>query len=106
MAYNETPIERIALFTKRTGHDTQLEAELDRALTQLTTKKVDSEEYAKIMNHVEKLHKMKESEKPSRVSADTWALIAANLAGILLVVGYEHGHVITSKAMSSVLKIR
>lgn len=45
-----------------------------------------------------------EANKPNRVSADTWAMVGANLAGILLIVGYERVNVIASKAIGFVLK--
>jgi|SRR5688500_4427747 hypothetical protein len=50
--------------------------------------------------------KEKEFEKPDRVSKDTLAIIAANLAGIALVLSYERMNVIASKAFGAVMKLR
>lgn len=53
----------------------------------------------------EELHlKKQESEKPDRVSKETWAIIGGNLAGIVAILGYEKANVIASKALSFVLK--
>lgn len=41
-----------------------------------------------------------------RISADTLALIAANLGGIVLILGYERVNVIASKAIGFVMRSR
>jgi hypothetical protein len=94
------------MFTNKTGHETQLDAETDRVLTYLATQKIDSTEYAKALDHVVKLQKMKEDEKPSKLSPDSMLLAATNIVGILLILGYEHSHVVTSKATSFVRQAR
>lgn len=91
------------MFTKRTGHDSQLEAEIDRVQTYLATQKIDSEEYAKALKHLAELHKMQE-EKSVRVSPDTLLTVGANLLGILLIIRHEHVNVITSRAMNTLIK--
>ena len=58
----------------------------------------ESEEYPKLVNTLERLHKLKAEKKPSRVSPDTVAIVLGNLLGILIIVMYEEKHVITSKA--------
>lgn len=63
----------------------------------------DSEQSLKLKEEELALKRV-ESEKPDRVSADTWAMVGANLAGILLIVGYERVNVIASKAIGFVLK--
>ena len=94
------------MFTNKTGHETQLEAETDRVLTYLATQKIDSDEYAKALEHVVKLQEMKEDEKPSRLSPDSILMAATNIVGILLIISYEHSHVITSRAMNQVRPVR
>jgi hypothetical protein len=84
------------LFEKRTD-DTQ--SSLDKTIASLmddmSSMDGDSEEYATCMNRLERLYKLKEKNAPKRVSPDTIALVA-----------YEHGRVITSKAMSQLGKLR
>jgi hypothetical protein len=40
------------------------------------------------------------------ISPDTKAVIAGNLLGIALIMGYERGHVITTKALGFILRGR
>lgn len=51
-------------------------------------------------------YKEKESEDFRRVKPETLALIAANIAGIVLVIGHERINVITSKALGFIGKLR
>lgn len=70
------------------------------------TKKKEEIDKTLVLKELELNFKMSESEKPPRVSPDTWAMIAANLAGIVVIVGYERLHVIASKALGFVFKTR
>lgn len=99
------PYLRSIMFN-RNREETHLESALERALTELDRKAVGTAEYDRVLENVVKLHEMKEAEKPSKVSKDTWAIIGANLAGIVLVINAEHVGVITTKAFSFVGKIR
>jgi hypothetical protein len=85
---------------------TQLETALDRAFETLSQKAVATDEYTRTLEAVTELHKMKEAEKPSSVSPDTMLLVGANLVGILLIIRHEHVNVITSRAMSTLIKPR
>jgi hypothetical protein len=56
----------------------------------------DAEEYSDASDQLVKLIKLKKEMTPSmRVSADTLALIASNLLGIALILGYERVNVVT-----------
>ena len=81
-----------------------LEEAVNRALQQLRHYDTGSEEYARTMDALVKLHKMKEEEKPSSVSKDTMAIIAANLLGIFMILTHERVNVITSKAFGLLLR--
>lgn len=48
----------------------------------------------------------KAAEKPNTLSADTIAIVAGNLVGIILILGFERANVITSKALGFVSKPR
>jgi hypothetical protein len=85
---------------------TKLETAINRALSELESQDVGSKEYTMIVNDVVKLHKMKEDEKPDSVSMDTAATIAANILGILLIIRHENVNVISSQAMSKLMKLR
>lgn len=79
-----------------------LEQAIDDAIRYLDP---NSEDYQQQVNIVEKLIKLKELDAPRRVSPDTKAMIAANIVGIILILRYEQGAVVTSKALSIVKKL-
>lgn len=45
-----------------------------------------------------------EAEKPDRVDKNTLAIIAGNIAAVILVIGYERAHVVTTKALGFLMK--
>lgn len=68
-----------------------------------------SAEYAKAMNHLKELKKMQNDQPKSfwsRIDPNTMVIAGANLAGLLLVVGYERVHVIGGKAIGLAGKLR
>ncbi len=83
-----------------------LENAIDRALIDITGHDPATDEFARSVDQVGKLHKMKESESLPRVSPDTLVLAATNIAGIIMIIKHEHFNVITSKALAFVLKPR
>lgn len=85
---------------------TNLEKEIDRILAEAEFIKPNTQEYTEIAENLERLYKAKSYEKSRTVSPDTIAVIAGNLLGIALILGYEQSHVITSKALGFVLKGR
>lgn len=61
--------------------------------------------YPQMLDQLTKLYKIKETEKsPRRVDANTLAIIAGNLAGIVLVINAERLHVIATKAASMAIR--
>lgn len=88
----------------RSPRKTKLESEIETLLTRLRENVNDPEEYDRILALIERLHKIE--EKPNRVPAETWALIAANLIGIAIVITHEYHHPITTKALSFAIKPR
>lgn len=89
----------------RKKEPTQLERAIDRALRELTHHEIDSEEYAKKLEMVIKLHGIKD-RGPEPVSKDTLAIVGANLLGIVMIIKHEYVNVVTSRAMSLILKPR
>lgn len=97
------------MFTKKPSPELDGLKELIGTLrTRMTAVPCDSKEYAQMADQLSKLYAMlKEIDPPSKkVSADTLALIAANLVGIILIIGHEHVNVITSKALGFVMKAK
>jgi hypothetical protein len=86
---------------------TPLAIAFDDAIRELKNHREDSKEYATILDRAVQLHKMKEEEeRTSSVSKDTLAVVGANLLGILMIIKHENVNVITTKAMSFVMKPR
>ena len=83
-----------------------LEEAIDDVLARMKDMTPEEEDYAKCVDQLSKLHKLKEDEKPSRVSPDTMVTAGANILGIVLIVGHERAHIITSKVKDFVLKLR
>lgn len=92
-------------FTKRDKR-TDLEKEIHSVLCNMSTYLPDSEEYTKQAENLERLYKAKSYEKDRRVSLDTIAVIAGNLLGIALILGYEKTEVIRTKALGFVIRGR
>lgn len=90
------------MFTKL-RKKSKLDVEIDRKLDDL--RRADqSPRFDQIMSQLEKLYKMKEAETSRRVSPDTWALIGANLFGILIIVTHEYTNPVTTKALQFAIK--
>lgn len=90
----------------KTPNDTRTDAMIEQVLAAAAAATPGSDEYTKLVDQIDKLMKLEASNKPERVSKETWATIGANLLGILVIVGYEHAHPITSKALGFVTKSR
>ena len=92
-----------AMFPRKSKSDMLLEEEIESVLRHLKVTTVTSEEYPKMLNYLTRLYDLK-GERPSSVKKDTIALIAGNLAGILLILKHERMDIITSKALSFVIR--
>jgi len=67
----------------------------------------DSEEYDAMTKQLDRLYSLRDQRKSHRqVSPDVLATVAANLVGIMIIVGHERAHVVTSKAVQFVMKAR
>jgi hypothetical protein len=83
-----------------------LETTIDQLISRMSTEEEDSEDYTKMVDNLETLYKLKAETQPDRVKLDTIAIVAGNLLGIIIIVGFEKSHVMTSKALSNLLKPR
>lgn len=87
------------MFNKRPHHAVEaLDKAITDALLQLDVVPAYSDEAFKIMNHIDRLQKLKESNTPQKLSPDTLAIVIGNFLGIAVIVGHERAHVVTSKA--------
>jgi hypothetical protein len=82
----------------------KLEVEIERMLTRLRESADDVEQYDLILARLERLIKLR--EKPNTVSADTWALIGANIVGIVIIITHEYTNPITTKALNLAMRVK
>ncbi|HET9785578.1 MAG TPA: hypothetical protein VFP47_00505 [Pyrinomonadaceae bacterium] len=94
------------MFITRKSEDQGLQKVIDAHLDSMVDEDPGSVEYARKVEQLTKLYSLKEKTSERRVSPDTLAIVAGNLAGILLIVGHEKAHVVTSKALGFILKAR
>jgi hypothetical protein len=95
------------VFSFKPKTDTSIKELIDVAYTQLYSLEVDTPEYDKVLNQIERLHKLSSREKEGyKVSPDVLVTVLANLAGILLILNYERMQIVTSKALSFVIKTK
>lgn len=87
-----------------TPEDESLEAAIKSIYEELETMTADSAEYARTVDQLVKLYSLK-SKKDKGVSKDAMATIAANLAGIILILSFEKTGVIATKALGFVKKV-
>lgn len=90
------------LISKRKQLDIEI-AEVTRSLIGVSPA---SDEYVRIASSLEQLYKIRNLTVENRIKMDTIAMIGANLLGIVLILKYEEFDVISSKAMSFVMKGR
>jgi hypothetical protein len=91
------------MFTKSKETNALVDA-ITNALNCLKSMDPTSREYADALSKIEKLNAIK-AKKPS-VSPDTIAIVLGNLVGILMILNHERAHVVVSKALGFVMKIR
>lgn len=85
---------------------TKLDDAIDSLLDQMLVSDCSSKEYFTMVDQLTKLYKLREVDTPKRVSPDTLVLVAGNLIGIVVILGYEKANVITSRALGFVMKLR
>lgn len=87
------------MFINKPVTTTSLDEAIEEALRELKGHDAHTESYAQVVDQITKLHAIKDNNKPDRVSKDTLALVLGNITGIVMIVGYERTHIVTSKAM-------
>ena len=84
-------------------------SDLDVAIDEATLRvlKSDDEDERKVhLTTLERLHELKNASRSKPLSLDTAVMAGANLLGIGIIVGHERAHVIGSKALSLIMKMR
>lgn len=76
-----------------------LDKPIDRVLADMDEYGPDDPKFPQLIDHLERLTKMKAEERRNRVSPDTMATIFGNVGMVLIIVLYEQKHVLTSKGL-------
>lgn len=84
--------------------DPILDGPIERVLQEMEVYGPDSPEYPELLTRLEKLLELKAKNQPPRVTPDQMAMVLGNIAGILIIVSYEHAHVVVSKALGLLVK--
>lgn len=92
------------MLRKQDNNSLELDEAINRVLSRMQYLEPDSEEYGTLVQRLDKLYSMKNSSSNNRISADAMITVGANLLGIILILGYERAHVVTSKALGFVVK--
>lgn len=93
------------MFRKQSAN-AELQDAVNRLLLEMKNTDPTSTEYATLVARLSDLTKIKPQTPLITVSQDTIATIAANLAGIWLILHYEQVNLVGSKALTFVQKLR
>lgn len=98
--FNDTP----------TSNEQGVNDAIDSLLAEMSGLNGDSEEYATMVTQLTKLYSLKEIDNKvkswKRVSAETLVVVGGNVLGIAMIVSHERASVLTSKALSLLLRTR
>lgn len=94
------------MFAKGPDEASGLQKTINTLFEEMASVSADSEEYSKMADQLVKIYTLKEQDAPKRVSPDTLALVLGNLLGIVMIVGHERTHVITTRARDFMLKLK
>jgi hypothetical protein len=91
---------------KQPEQKSDLDKAIDRLFDDLQTHDPETDKYAAIVTQLEKLYTLRCNSKPATVSKDTLYIVGGNIVVALIIVSFEKTHVITTKMISFLLKLR
>jgi hypothetical protein len=94
----------MSLFGSR--EKTQLDETIEQVEREIQINVGDPKQVAKLTKQLSALYTLRDKHRRKGVSPDTLLIVAGNLAGIIIVVGYERGHVVATRALSQIIKPR
>lgn len=95
------------MFNKKPDTNRQgLEKTIDDLIVQMSYAPPGTEQYAAMTESLTKLYALRDEKSNKGVSADAALAVAGNLLGIAMIVGHERVGVVTSKALSFVMKAK
>lgn len=95
------------MFNNKPRDKSGLEKAIDRLHEDMQTVEPYSEQYTQMTKNLSELYKLRDHDgRRWPVSPETLAVVAGNLIGIGMIVGHERAHVVTSKALSFITKLK
>ena len=93
------------MFKRPPKKQSKIMLEIEELHDELEYHDKSSAEYAAIIKQVEALYKLDRDVK-FVIDPNTMLIVGGNILGIILILGYERAHVVTSKALNFVIKGR
>lgn len=94
------------MFGRKTNDKHTLQEQIDTVLEKIAENEPGTAVYKTLLEQLDMLYKMKNLDRSHRVKPDTLVAAGTNLAGIGLILGFERAHIVTSKALSMIVKPR
>ncbi len=97
------------MFNRKVNNHATLDIAIDKAFKDLENHSADSDEFAKIMTQIDELYSyryphLKKVKDRKPVDINTLITAGSSLLGIGMIIGFEKANVLTSKALSFVVK--
>lgn len=94
------------LFRKTPIAKSGLEVAIDEVLSEMKGFTSDQDEYAVMTDQLVKLYALKEVDRPVRAMNDAVIMSLGNVICVALILEYERVHVVTSKALLFIGRLR
>lgn len=92
--------------SSRKNEQPELDAAIARVSEEMVTYGPDAPEYSDLLSKFERLVRLKAEIRPKNVSPDALVNAGGSILSILVIVAYEQKHVMVSKALGFVQKLR
>ena len=79
---------------------------IDMAVSQTMEMSPAEDGFTTAVDNLVKLYAIKNAKFENRMSKDAVLAVVGNLAGIVMILGYERAHIVTSKALGFVMKTK
>ena len=95
------------MLRKPKPEDLKLNNEINAVLDSMSIYGPDAPEYPALLTHLEKLQDLQKARRAHwKPSADQVLITGGSFASVIVIVAYEHLHVITSKALPIFVKAK
>ena len=93
-------------FRRKVHEPSKLDDLCNEIYSQLAGHTIDEEAFGYGVSYIEKLEKIRHTSDDSRVNPNTLVAGAVNLLGIVMILQHERVHVVATKALGFVAKMR